>query len=87
MSLGENGLEVISQGNLIYINRDHPLYKKLSSRKEQFELHLLRLITQEIVMMKKIRIPAKEAFEWQSKLLADALCGRRAHEKEESEKI
>jgi HSP90 family molecular chaperone len=82
VSLGEDGQEIISQGNLIYINRDHPLYKKLSSRKEQFELHLLRLITQEIVLMKKQRIAGREAFEWQSKLLADALCGSRAHQRE-----
>jgi hypothetical protein len=73
--LGGDGPEAISLGNLIYINSDHPLYQKLFTKKEQFELHLLRLITQEIVMMKKSRLGAKEAFDWQGKLLTDALCG------------
>ena len=83
VSLGDHEPEVTSFGNLIYINCDHPLYQKLFSKKEQFELHLLRLITQEIVMLKKLRLSAKEAFEWQSKLLTDAVCGRLGHQKEE----
>ncbi|OIO48498.1 MAG: hypothetical protein AUJ36_04070 [Parcubacteria group bacterium CG1_02_41_26] len=73
VSLGETGPEVISQGNLIYINQDHPLYRKFYKRRDQFVLHLLRLITQEIVLMKKARITAAEAFSWQGKLLKDAL--------------
>lgn len=73
-ALGADGPEVISQGNLIYINTDHPLYHALYRKKEQFELHLLRLITQEIVSMKKLHLRAREAFEWQSKLLTDAIC-------------
>ena len=72
VSLGETGPEVISQGNLIYINQDHPLYRKFYKRRDQFVLHLLRLITQEIVLMKKLRITAAEAFNWQGKLLKDA---------------
>jgi HSP90 family molecular chaperone len=83
VSLGEESSEVISEGNLIYINSDHPLYQKLYRRKDQFELHLLRLITQEIVMMKRLRLSAKEAYDMQSKLLTDAFCGSRAHKKEE----
>lgn len=80
--LGGDGPEAMSLGNLIYINSDHPLYQKLSAKKEQFELHLLRLITQEIVIMKKLRLGAKEAFEWQGKLLTDALCEKSVHPKE-----
>ncbi|NIA18409.1 MAG: hypothetical protein GWO79_00845 [Actinobacteria bacterium] len=76
VSLGEDGLEVMSQGNLIYINQDHPLYQKLYKKKDLFAVHLMRLITQEIVLMKKLRITASEAFSWQSKLLKDALCGK-----------
>ncbi len=76
VSLGEDGLEVMSQGNLIYINQDHPLYQKLYKKKDLFAIHLMRLITQEIVLMKKLRITASEAFSWQSKLLKDALCGK-----------
>lgn len=33
VSLGEDGPEVMSQGNLIYINQDHPLYQKLYKKK------------------------------------------------------
>ena len=75
-ALGVDGPEVLSQGNLIYINTDHPLYQALYRKKDQFELHLLRLITQEIVSMKKLHLRAREAFEWQSKLLTDAICGK-----------
>lgn len=80
VSLGEEGPEAMSVGNLIYINSDHPLYQNLFSKKEQFKLHLLRLITQEIVLMKKLRLTAKEAFEWQGKLLTDAICGKAGHQ-------
>ena len=72
-SLGEQGPEALSQGNAIYINQDHPIYRDLYKKHDLLHLHLLRLMTQEIVLMKKLRITAKEAFEWQSKLLKDAL--------------
>lgn len=74
VSLGEQGPEVASQGNAIYINQDHPLYQELYKKHETLMLHLLRLITQEIVLMKKLRVTAREAFEWQGKLLKDTLC-------------
>ena len=73
VSLGENGPEVFSQGNMIYINQDHKIYRRLYSKKDLFDLHLFRLLTQEIILMKKIRLPAREAFNWQSRLLADAI--------------
>lgn len=77
--LGAESAEVASDGNLIYINSDHPLYNKLYNQKDQMEFNLLRLITQEIVTMRKSRINSVEAFSAQSQLLTDALCGRRAH--------
>jgi len=73
VSLGVNGPETISQGNAIYINLDHPLYQISGKNRELLNRHLLRLITQEIVLMKKLRITAHEAFDWQSKLLTDAV--------------
>jgi hypothetical protein len=73
VSLGEEGPEVFSQGNMIYINQDHKIYRKLYCRKDLLDLHLLRLLTQEVVLMKKIRLPAREAFNWQSRLLSDAI--------------
>lgn len=74
VSLGEQGPEVLSEGNAIYINQDHPIYRDLYKKSDSLHLHLLRLMTQEIVLMKKLRITAREAFEWQSKLLKDAIC-------------
>lgn len=76
VSLGEDEPEALSEGNLIYINQDHPLYQKLSAKREQLSLHLLRLITQEVVLMKKTRLSAGEAFSWQSKLMTDAMAER-----------
>ncbi len=74
VSLGESGPEVASQGNAVYINQDHPLYQKLYKKREMLGWHLLRLITQEIVLMKKLHITAHEALDWQGKLLKDAVC-------------
>ncbi|PIR13115.1 hypothetical protein COV49_03250 [Candidatus Falkowbacteria bacterium CG11_big_fil_rev_8_21_14_0_20_39_10] len=76
VSLGEDGPEAQSQGNAVYVNQDHPLYQNLYKKREILGLHLLRLITQEIILMKKSRITAAEAFSWQSKLLEDALCDK-----------
>ncbi len=73
VSLGEDGPEVFSQGNMVYINQDHKIYRKVYPKKDLFNLHLLRLLSQEIVMMKKIRLPARQAFNWQSRLLTDAI--------------
>jgi len=72
-ALGVDSDEVISSGNLVYINSDHLLYQNLYQKKEQFSMHLLRLITQELVLMKKLRISAEEAFRLQSQLLRDAI--------------
>lgn len=72
-SLGEDGPEVISDGNMIYINQDHPIYQKFFGKHELFELNLLRLLTQEIVLMKRSRLPATEAYALQTKLLTDAI--------------
>jgi hypothetical protein len=70
-SFGEDGPEVFSEETTIYINRDHPLYKRESARADTHTLNLARLITQEISLMKDPRNP-RQAFERQSKLLKDA---------------
>jgi hypothetical protein len=70
-SFGEDGSEVFSEETTIYINRDHPLYKRESAKIETHTLNLARLITQEISLMKDPRNP-RQAFERQSKLLKDA---------------
>ena len=70
-SFGEDGPEVFSEETTIYINRDHPLYKRESAKVDTHTLNLARLITQEISLMKNPRNP-RQAFERQSKLLKDA---------------
>lgn len=70
-SFGEDGSEVFSEETTIYINRDHPLYKRESTKVDTHTLNLARLITQEISMMKDPKNP-RQAFERQSKLLKDA---------------
>jgi hypothetical protein len=70
-SFGEDGPEVFSEETVIYINRDHPLYKRECKKFDTHILNLARLLTQEIALMKDPRNP-RQAFERQSKLLRDA---------------
>jgi len=74
-SFGEDGPEVFSEETTIYINRDHPLFKRESAKIDTHVLNLARLITQEISLMKDPRNP-RQAFERQSKLLRDAFIER-----------
>lgn len=74
-SFGEDGPEVFSEETTIYLNRDHPLYKRESAKVDTHVLNLARLITQEISLMKNPRNP-RQAFERQSKLLRDAFIER-----------
>lgn len=74
-SFGEDGPEVFSEETTIYINRDHPLYKRELAKADTHVLNLARLITQEISLMKDPRNP-RQAFERQSKLLRDAFISR-----------
>jgi hypothetical protein len=68
---GPDDREAFHEGTTIYINRDHPLYLHNSRRRDTYTLHLARLLTQEISLMKEPRSP-RQAFERQSKLLRDA---------------
>jgi hypothetical protein len=70
-SFGEDGPEVFSEETVIYVNRDHPLYKRESKKFDTHILNLARLLTQEIALMKDPRNP-RQAFERQSRLLRDA---------------
>lgn len=71
--LGENEPEAISDSQFIYINQDHPLYKKFNKNKQQQFLNLMRLVAQEIALMYKSRQSPREYFQYQSRLLKDAL--------------
>jgi len=68
---GENGPECFSEGNIVYINRDHPLYKRESQKPVTYTMYIARLLTQEISLMNETRSP-RLAFSRQSKLLKDA---------------
>ncbi|MDA8171736.1 MAG: ATP-binding protein [Nitrospiraceae bacterium] len=73
---GEEGPEVFSEETTIYINRDHPLYRRESAKLETHTLNLARLITQEIALMKDPKNP-RQAFDRQSKLLKDAFIDKK----------
>jgi hypothetical protein len=68
---GENGPECFTEGTVIYINQQHPLYQREAKKQETYILNVTRLITQEISLMKDTRSP-RLAFSRQSKLLRDA---------------
>jgi hypothetical protein len=68
---GENGPECFSERNVIYINRDHPLFKRESRKSATYTMYIARLLTQEIALMKETTSP-RLAFNRQSKLLRDA---------------
>lgn len=68
---GEDGPECFTEGSAIYINRDHPLYKRESKKAVTYTMYIARLFTQEIALMKDPQHP-RQAFERQSQLLKDA---------------
>jgi hypothetical protein len=68
---GENGPECFTEGTVIYLNRQHPLYQREAKKQEAYILNVTRLITQEISLMKDTKNP-RLAFSRQSKLLRDA---------------
>jgi len=68
---GEDGPECFTEGTVIYINQQHPLYQREAKKQETYLLNVTRLITQEISLMKDTRSP-RLAFSRQSKLLRDA---------------
>ncbi len=55
----------------IYLNRDHPLYKRETKTRQRHMMHVARLITQEVAMMRE-PISARDAFDRQSLLLKDS---------------
>ena len=68
---GNDGPECFTEGTIIYINRDHPLYLRQAKKLETHTMHIARLLTQEISLMKDPENP-REAYERQSRLLKDA---------------
>ncbi len=74
---GEDGPECFTEGTVIYINQQHPLYQREVRKPETYILNVTRLITQEISLMKDTRNP-RQAFSRQSKLLRDAFIDGRS---------
>ncbi len=68
---GVAGPESFSEGNVVYINRDHPLFQRESRKAAAQTMHIARLVTQEISLMKETRSP-RVAFSRQSQLLKGA---------------
>jgi len=68
---GEDGPECFTEGTVIYINQQHPLYQREAKKPDTYILNVTRLITQEISLMKDTKNP-RQAFSRQSKLLRDA---------------
>lgn len=44
---GESGPECFSEGNVVYINRDHSLFKRESRKGATYTMYIARLLTQE----------------------------------------
>ncbi|MCX6348296.1 MAG: ATP-binding protein [Candidatus Aureabacteria bacterium] len=68
---GSDGPECFTESTVIYLNRDHPLYKRESADRQRHMMHVARLITQEVALMREPASP-RDAFERQSLLLKDA---------------
>ncbi|MBI5190527.1 MAG: ATP-binding protein [Nitrospirae bacterium] len=68
---GESGPECFTEGSVIYINVEHPMYKREARKLDSHTMHVARLISQEISLMKDPKNP-RQAFERQSRLLKDA---------------
>jgi hypothetical protein len=68
---GAAGPESFAEGNVVYINRDHPLFQRESRKAAAQTMYVARLVTQEISLMKETRSP-RLAFSRQSLLLKDA---------------
>ena len=68
---GPEGPECFSEAGVIYLNRDHHLYKRETKTRQRHMMHVARLITQEVAMMRE-PISAREAFDRQSLLLKDS---------------
>lgn len=68
---GEDGPESFTEGTIIYVNRDHPLYRHEAVKRETFTRHLARLLTQELALMNEREDP-RRAFQQQSLLLKES---------------
>ena len=68
---GPEGPESFIEGEIVYINRDHPLYIRELKHSQRHIMNIARLICQEISLLSKPKDP-RHAYERQSQLLKDA---------------
>ncbi|OGC16201.1 hypothetical protein A2246_03510 [candidate division WOR-1 bacterium RIFOXYA2_FULL_37_7] len=69
---GEDVPESYTEGSIIYINIDHPLYKRESKHRDRQLVNVARLLTQEISLLNNPK-NSRQAFELQSRLLTETL--------------
>ena len=70
---GKESPPAFSEGGIIYINQDHPLYQKQQKQgKESMGFYLAYLISQQVALMLTENDP-RRAFEVQNRLLTDSL--------------
>jgi hypothetical protein len=68
---GEDGPECFTEGTIIYVNRDHPLYRHEAAKQVTFTRHVARLLTQELALMNEREDP-RRAFQQQGLLLKES---------------
>ena len=76
--LGPDQPESFTEGGVIFINRDHPLFTATAHEPDLAAFYLARLITQELVLLAQ---PGniRTAYDWQSRLLTDAIIDKNTH--------
>ena len=68
---GADGPECFTESNVVYINQDHPLYRREMRKRDTHIMHIARLLTQEIAIIGQPANP-RSAYDLQSRLLRDA---------------
>ena len=69
---GAEGPEVFSEENVVYINADHPLFRREAAGGRSFTMNMTRLLAQEIALMQAPPRNPRKAFDFQSRILRDA---------------
>lgn len=69
--LGDEEKESFVEGGVIFINRDHRLFKKIEGKGELILYHLIRLVSQEIIKLANPR-NIETGFDWHGRIIKDA---------------
>lgn len=84
--LGPEEKESFTEGGIIFINRDHELFRKVAKKTELVFYHLIRLVSQELI---KLTLPKniELAYNWQGRLITDAFLKVKEVEKNEKQTL